>query len=50
MEVVQQYLTLGQDYVTGEEDRKAEIAEAVAAGTMEASALDEVSSTRVGQS
>ncbi|MEW5296824.1 MAG: hypothetical protein WDW36_000076 [Sanguina aurantia] len=40
MEVVGEYLELGQAYLTGEEDRKAMVAEAVAAGTMDESALE----------
>lgn len=43
MEVVGEYLELGQAYLTGEEDRKAMVAEAVAAGTMDESALEMVS-------
>ncbi|MEW5312171.1 MAG: hypothetical protein WDW38_003818 [Sanguina aurantia] len=40
MDVVGKYLELGQAYLTGEEDRKAMVAEAVAAGTMDESALE----------
>lgn len=43
MDVVGKYLELGQAYLTGEEDRKAMVAEAVAAGTMDESALELVS-------